>query len=584
MKTQSLKTIRFIAAAKSPEERAEFSALMSFSESNKTPEAKESAEIASGYLTRLLEMNRQDFPLSFGSDEPMPNMDMTSVQRSNLTRSNLVRFQQSTQKIPLFGSDVLIEVDDAGNLVGARADIVDLPATLTEPSLDVAAAMARVETFVGANPGSLQAQSAPTLMFYAAEEEAVDDVPMRLVWFVPGIGHAPKADKEATGSRHAHKPSPRGRSARYDYLVDAQNGQILFHYTTTPCAKPSPAGLPVLPVRCRGVDALGEPREFYGTAIKGGFELTDPQRKLRTYDLQLANISGDTANVPIPSAPVHYQQADFSQVNPDAISAHANAARVWDFYNSILQRKSVDDEGMELVSYVRCTSSDDVEEGGDPNEWGNAIWWQNRMWYGQMKDKSGQLRSIATYLDIIAHELTHGVTEKTCGLIYQGQSGALNESFSDIMGIIIFNWYTVGPDAPIDKWTWEIGPGWSGEGKPLRDMRDPHRTGDPAHMNEFVRTREDSGGVHSNSNIHNKAAYNVLTAVDANKEPIFKPSEVAILYYLCLVRLPQKATFRRTLRVLLDVATTFYAVDEAECNRKLSALEKAYQKVGIEPE
>ena len=184
-------------------------------------------------------------------------------------------------------------------------------------------------------------------------------------------------------------------------------------------------------------------------------------------------------------------------MNPAAISAHVHAGQVWDFYNSILQRKSVDDEGMELVSIVNCTSPDDVEPGGDPNEWGNAIWWENRMWYGQMKNKKGELVSVATYLDIIGHELTHGVTEKSSALIYQGQSGALNESFSDIMGVIIFNWYTRGPDSPVSEWTWEIGAGWGGDGLPLRDMSNPGRTGDPAHMKQFLRTREDSGGVHS---------------------------------------------------------------------------------------
>lgn len=582
MKNQSHRIIRFLAAEKSAEELADFSAVLSYGE--KEPDANESAEIASSYLMRLIEINQQESPLSFGSDEPMPAMEVSSVQRSSLTRSNVVRFQQSTQKIPLFGSDVLVEVDDAGNLVGARANIAALPSSTASPSLDAAAAIAFVEAFVGAANGSLVPQAAPMLMFYANDDVAAEDAPLHLVWFVSGIPHAPKADADSKQSRHAHKPSPRGRSAHYDYLVDARDGRILFHYTTTPCARPAATALPVLPVRCRGLDALGEIREFYGTAVKGGFELTDPQRKLRTYDLQLANISGDTARLPIPSSPVHNEQADFSRINPAAISAHVNAARVWDFYNSILQRKSVDDDGMELISYVQCTSSDDVEPDGDPNEWGNAIWWQNRMWYGQMKDKAGRYRSIAIYLDIIAHELTHGVTEKSSGLIYQGQSGALNESFSDIMGVIIQNWYTVGPDAPVAQWTWEIGPGWGGEGKPLRDLSDPHRTDDPAHMNEFVKTREDSGGVHSNSNIHNKAAYNVLTAVDAEKKPIFTPSEVAILYYLCLVRLPQRATFRRTLRVLLDVATTFYAVDADERDRKLQALEKAYKKVGIEPD
>ena len=102
-------------------------------------------------------------------------------------------------------------------------------------------------------------------------------------------------------------------------------------------------------------------------------------------------------------------------------------------------------------------------------------------------------------------------------------------------------------------------------------------------MNDYLHTNSDSGGVHTNSNIHNKAAYNLLTAVDKDEKPLLTPREVAILYYLCLVRLPARATFGRTLRGLLDVATTSYAVDADERDRKLRAIESAYKKAGIEP-
>src|SRR5262249_27910151 len=151
-------------------------------------------------------------------------------------------------------------------------------------------------------------------------------------------------------------------------LVDAHDGRILFQYSTTPCAR---AG--ALPVRCRGVDAKGEAREFFGTAVKGGFELYDPQRKLKTYDLALGDISHPIEDIQLPSSPVHDEQANFGAVSPAAISAHVNVARVWDFYNSILQRDSVDDQGMEIISVVNCTSSEDrVDEAADPKVWDNA--------------------------------------------------------------------------------------------------------------------------------------------------------------------------------------------------------------------
>ena len=74
-------------------------------------------------------------------------------------------------------------------------------------------------------------------------------------------------------------------------------------------------------------------------------------------------------------------------------------------------------------------------------------WWQQKMWYGQVNGTS-----LAKHLDVIAHELTHGVTETSSKLIYRRLSGALNESYSDIFGVIIANWYPGAPQ-PIQTWT-----------------------------------------------------------------------------------------------------------------------------------
>ena len=202
------------------------------------------------------------------------------------------------------------------------------------------------------------------------------------------------------------------------------------------------------------------------------------------------------------------------------------------------------------------------------------------MWYGQ-KLENGKSRSYSRYLDVIAHELTHGVTQYTSNLVYQGQSGALNESFSDIFGVIIKNWFAKKWTSP-QGWDWEIGSGLGQGGLPLRDLSNPRRTGDPDHMNSFVRTWADSGGVHTNSNIHNKACYNLMTSKDESGNYLFGPEESAVLYYLCLVRLNSQATFPKVLQVLIDVANTYYAGDPAERDRKIAAITNAYHGVGIQ--
>lgn len=552
------------------------------------PAETDIAELAHGYLMRVIKA--QAGPVAFGPDaEPEPTMDVASVQRSTLTRSNMVRFAQAHESIPIFGSDVAVEIDEAGKLIGVQAEIASIDGVSAVPTLTASEAVSRVAVRTDAEPAALMASGEPSLTFFRDAEGSgpgPGDDRWHLAWHVHGAPRPPIGDAATLPEekrRHAHRPSPRQSGARFHVLVDAHDGAVLFHYSTTPCARAGgAAGPPVIPVRCRGVDVLGETHDFFGLASRGGFELTDPQRKLRTFDFSLGNIGAPDFESHLPADPITNEKADFGKVNPAAISAHINVARVWDFYTSVLQRDSVDDAGMELVSVVNCTS---VESGDDPPEdprvWDNAVWWVDKMWYGQVIDKKGNLKSYAWMLDIIAHELTHGVTEKSAGLIYQGQSGALNESFSDIMGVIINNWYTAGADSDVSRWSWAIGPEIGYDGQPLRDLSDPTKTGEPAHMKDYVKTREDNGGVHSNSNIHNKAAYNVLTAVDAEGKAVLTAREAAILYYLTLVRLPQRPTFERVLRGLLDVATTYYAMDADERERKLAAIRKAYESVGI---
>src|SRR5262249_20265277 len=136
-----------------------------------------------------------------------------------------------------------------------------------------------------------------------------------------------------------------------------------------------------------------------------------------------------------------------------AVSAHANAAHVHDFYRSVLARTGVDDRGIYVVSVINVTDT----SREPPPTWHTAVWDQNKMWYGQDNDGGGGLRSFARFLDVIAHELTHGVTQFTSDLVYRDQSGALNESFSDIFGVLINNWRLEGGFNAIGNFDWQIG-------------------------------------------------------------------------------------------------------------------------------
>lgn len=179
------------------------------------------------------------------------------------------------------------------------------------------------------------------------------------------------------------------------------------------------------------------------------------------------------------------------------------------FYYEVFQRDSVDAKGAELVSSVHYGTGYD-----------NALWNGIQMVYG---DGSGRVfveGALTKSIDVIAHELTHGVTQYTAGLVYSKQSGALNEHFSDVFGSLVKQYSKDQEAADAD---WLIGEGTLVPtlGKALRSMKAPGTayTGDrqPGSMADYKDLpddndpKNDNGGVHINSGIPNRAFYLVAT-------------------------------------------------------------------------
>jgi bacillolysin len=166
---------------------------------------------------------------------------------------------------------------------------------------------------------------------------------------------------------------------------------------------------------------------------------------------------------------------------------------VYDFYAN-LGRDSLDDQGLILRSTVRICVS------GLACPYANAFWDGEQMAFGA---------GFARADDVIGHELTHGVTQYTSGLLYYYQSGAINESISDVMGELFDQQYLIASDDPTDDWR-------LGEDLPsgtIRSMSNPPSFGQPDRMTSSLWTTNvddqafDAGGVHTNSGVGNKAAY-----------------------------------------------------------------------------
>jgi Zn-dependent metalloprotease len=171
-------------------------------------------------------------------------------------------------------------------------------------------------------------------------------------------------------------------------------------------------------------------------------------------------------------------EGDPATGNTDVDNAYDFTGATYDYYASTFGRDSYDNAGAELVSFVHYGVG-----------YENAFWDGAEMVYGD---------GFAVN-DVTAHELTHAVTERTAGLEYQDQPGALNESISDQAG-------------------WDVDPGDStmGEDLPIgaiRDMRNPGAYGQPASASQYVCTSSDNGGVHTNSGIPNKVYANLVDSL-----------------------------------------------------------------------
>ena len=252
--------------------------------------------------------------------------------------------------------------------------------------------------------------------------------------------------------------------------------------------------------------------------------------------------------------------------------AYDGSGATYDFYNDIFNRNSIDNHGLRLVSTVH------FDEGYD-----NAFWNGKQMVYG---DGDGEVFNRFTVsLDVIGHELTHGVTENTAGLNYQDEPGALNESMSDCFGSMVKQWAMKQSARKAD---WLIGKellrNLGPNRRALRDMENPGTAfkndpmlGDdpqPADMDGYDNTNEDNGGVHINSGIPNRAFCLAAKALDGNSWETVGP----VWYKTLTERLNQDSTFADCANATISVAVE---LSGSPSSKLVTAIADAWKTVKV---
>jgi Zn-dependent metalloprotease len=249
--------------------------------------------------------------------------------------------------------------------------------------------------------------------------------------------------------------------------------------------------------------------------------------------------------------------------------AYDGAGATYDLYFEVFKRNSIDDQGMRLDSTVHYG-----------NKYNNAFWNGSQMVYG---DGDGDLFNRFTIsIDVIGHELTHGVTQFSANLEYRNQPGALNESMSDVFGSLVKQRVL---KQTADQADWLIGEGLltpKVKGVALRSMKAPGTAYDdpilgkdpqPAHMDNLYTGTRDNGGVHINSGIPNHAFYLTATKLGG-----YAWEKAGLIWYTTLTtRLKPQSNFKDAAQFTIAVAGELYGEDSDE----QKAVRSAWEKVGV---
>ncbi len=288
---------------------------------------------------------------------------------------------------------------------------------------------------------------------------------------------------------------------RWEYFIDAQNGAILNKYDNTCTLGPTTA---------TAVDLQGITRTIGTFNANSTHYLIDASKSMYTGNNNFPG-AGKGTIVTLDAQNTNMQNLQYVDItsasnswnNPTAISAHYNAETSWDYFKSKFNRNSINGSGGDVVSFINV--ADDNGGGLD-----NAFWNGQYMFYG---NGNTQFNKLAKGLDVGGHEMTHGVVQETANLEYQGESGAMNESFADVFGTLI------------DRDDWNLGEDVvklsAFPTGVMRSMSDPHNGGtnladngwQPNHMNEKYTGSQDNGGVHINSGIVNHAYYLIANTI-----------------------------------------------------------------------
>lgn len=461
-----------------------------------------------------------------------------------------VRLQEAHQGIPVYGGESILQVK--GQHIHFTGRVFKLTNDLSSPVLTKEQALALAKEDVQQHTKVLELPLLDYLPATAQKNALVvypqDDHQGRLAYhleFFPNYGD------------------------QWMYIIDALSGEVIKKHSLACKLHHNHDLMSSGPATGAGKDLAGKDQTFNTFEENGTHYLFDVSRPMFksignansnpvgviiTFDAKNTSPEKDNFKTEI----VTNNSRNWS--NPTAVSAHVNAGIAYEYLLKTFKRNSINGQGGNIYSIINV-----VEDDGTSME--NAFWNGAAMFYG---NGGSAFNPLARALDVAGHEMFHGVVQNTANLEYEGESGAMNESFADIFG------------AMIDRDDWLMGEDVvkrsafpSGA---LRSLSDPHNGGsslrDPGYQprifGEKYTGTQDNGGVHINSGIPNWAFFKIATALGKEKaEQIFFR---ALSKYL--VRSSQFVDLRNA---VVMATKDLYGQNAVE----LTAINSAFDAVGI---
>jgi Zn-dependent metalloprotease len=441
-----------------------------------------------------------------------------------------VRLRQVHRGLPVWGKELYVHLDRGGAVYLVEGRTVPTPEIPVSPALTPDAA--REAAVAAAGRELVSEVSDPELVVYA--ERGAE---RRLVY---------------------HLELYRGWE-RWQYFVDARTGEVVERYRDV-WEDAVPAS---------GQDLFGVRRAFSAWREGGSYYLIDTSLPMHARDPSVAAGNIGEGNLVVLDAmhqdPERLKRARFVGSSaadrgwdPAAVTLVHALRTTYDYYYRTFGRNSIDGKGMNVIGLVHVGQN-----------WENACWTGKYMFFG---DGGSTFDSLAKALDVVAHEMQHGVTQYTARLEYKFQSGALNEAFSDIFACMV------------DREDWLMGedvvrvpPGC------LRNLINPHQglAPLPAHMSEYrsLPLEEDNGGVHINCTIPARAAY--LMAEGLSREglgaAIGREKTEKIFWRALTTHLTAQSDFLACRRATLQAAEELFGAGAAE----VQAVRAAWDAVGV---